>query len=245
MPESVLLRDLPEYARQRVVVFIDGQNLYHRSKKTFGHPLCHPHLLAEKLADGRRLIETRFYTGIHDPRKRPEQHGAMDRRLKAMQSHGVTTITRRLSYVSNWVPRPGQNLPDANEHLGTVQPGELLAMEVGAEKGIDLALGLDLVRYAREGRYDVAVLVSRDRDLHEAAEEVHRIGTEKQEVLVVELVLPVNAEQGPFKHSKPYDGVRWLTRPMFDACIDTTDYSQPLGGTGPSGAPVVPPVGAP
>jgi hypothetical protein len=34
----------------KVLVFIDGQNLYKACRSLFGHPLCHPHLLAQHLA---------------------------------------------------------------------------------------------------------------------------------------------------------------------------------------------------
>jgi hypothetical protein len=37
----------------RVMVFIDGQNLYKSCHELFRHPLCHPHLLAEHLAGPR------------------------------------------------------------------------------------------------------------------------------------------------------------------------------------------------
>ncbi len=115
--------------------------------------------------------------------------------------------------------------------------GSLIAMEVGSEKGIDLAIGLDLVRFAREGQYDVAILVSRDRDLHEAVNEVHAIGTEKREALEVELVMATVGNYGRFNSSPPFDRVRWLTKPVFDSSRDDTDYSASLGGAGPSGTP--------
>lgn len=31
----------------KVLVFVDGQNLYKTCQQLFGHPLCHPHLLAQ------------------------------------------------------------------------------------------------------------------------------------------------------------------------------------------------------
>lgn len=225
MAVELALRDLPEYTKQRVVVFIDGQNLYHTCAEVFHHPLCHPHLLSAQLAAGRRLVETRFYTGIHDPRKYPEYHGRVDRRLKAMQAHGATVVTRRLSYVPKWVPTRRLELPDPRASLGQVRAGELVAAEVGAEKGIDVAVALDLVRYAREGRFDVAVLVSRDRDLHGAVEEVHAIGREKREVLQVEVAFLTPLDRGPFATSPPFNRVNWITRPMFQECIDLTNYT--------------------
>src|SRR5260221_14562942 len=37
----------------KVLVFIDGQNLYKTCRSLFGHSLCHPHLLARHLAGPR------------------------------------------------------------------------------------------------------------------------------------------------------------------------------------------------
>lgn len=141
-----------------------------------------------------------------------------------MQARGVTVITRRISYVPRWIPDRNQALSDPRASLGQTVQGQLVAHEEGFEKGIDLAIGLDLVRYAREGRFDVGVLVSQDRDLHEAVEEVHRIGAEKREVLPVEIARLTDRATGPFHTSPPFDAVQWITRAVFQACIDLTDY---------------------
>ena len=39
----------------RVMVFIDGQNLYKRCEALFGHPLCHPNLLTDPQNGHRRF----------------------------------------------------------------------------------------------------------------------------------------------------------------------------------------------
>jgi hypothetical protein len=56
----------------KVLVFIDGQNLYKSCRSLFGHPLCHPHLLARHLADPRPHVECRFYTGRPNRNPAPE-----------------------------------------------------------------------------------------------------------------------------------------------------------------------------
>lgn len=64
-PDHELIRDLATDEHARVMVFIDGQNLYQTCRKLFGHPLCHPHLLAQHLAGPRTATppSCRFYTG--------------------------------------------------------------------------------------------------------------------------------------------------------------------------------------
>lgn len=58
--------------RSKTVAFVDGQNLFHTARESFGyvHPNYDVKALAEALCrlKGRRLIQTRFYTGITDLR---------------------------------------------------------------------------------------------------------------------------------------------------------------------------------
>lgn len=84
----------------RVIVFIDGQNLYQACRRLFGHPLCHPHLLAEWLAGPRvqHAPYVRFYTGRANPNIRGKAMRVrnLDRRLRTMEKAGVLTILRPL-----------------------------------------------------------------------------------------------------------------------------------------------------
>jgi len=91
----------------RVVLFVDGQNLYHLCRRHFGWPWAHPRRLAEALveADRRRygagshvLMAVRYYTGIHDPNRRPEEHERMARRLDRYREDGVQPIPIPLHY---------------------------------------------------------------------------------------------------------------------------------------------------
>ncbi|XOB41111.1 MAG: NYN domain-containing protein [Candidatus Nealsonbacteria bacterium] len=44
------------------------------------------------------------------------------------------------------------------------------------EKGVDVRLAVEMIRFAREDKYDIAYLVSSDTDLVAAVEEVQLIG---------------------------------------------------------------------
>ena len=77
-----------------------------------------------------------------------------------MRRAGVEVTTRKLRYRIERV-----RLPDGTQHDVPVQ----------REKGIDLRLGLDVVRLARNGKLDVAVVFSQDQDLAEVALEVRDI----------------------------------------------------------------------
>jgi hypothetical protein len=86
----------------KVLVFIDGQNLYKTCRSLFGHPLCHPHLLAQHLAGPRTRVDCRFYTGRPNPNIDPTGARNLDRRLAIMRREGVTVVTRPLRYHWDW-----------------------------------------------------------------------------------------------------------------------------------------------
>jgi uncharacterized LabA/DUF88 family protein len=69
----------------------------------------------------------------------------------------------------------------------------------GREKGVDVRVALDLTRLGTKGLYDVAIIVSEDSDLDEAARDVYALRDEERWI-AVENALP----WAP--HAKP----RWL-----------------------------------
>lgn len=155
----------------RVAVFIDGQNLYHRCKDHFGVPWVHPRRLAEELvrmdqqrygAHSHLLTCVRYYTGIHDPNRRPTEHAKMSRRLAAYSAQGVQVFPIPVKY----------------NHTGRAR-----------EKGVDVRLAIDLVRLARKGLFDVAIIISEDSDLDEAAQDVYGMRDHERWV-AVENALP-------------------------------------------------------
>ena len=150
----------------RVAVFIDGQNLYHQCRRHFGWPWVHPGHLAQALIDEDRekydphshvLSSIRFYTGIHDPNKRPAEHAKMSRRLADYSRQNITVVSLPLKYESSGRAR---------------------------EKGIDVRLAIDMVRLGRKGLFDVSIIVSEDSDLDEAVQEVYSMRDHERWVAV-------------------------------------------------------------
>ena len=64
-----------EPSDKRTIAFIDGQNLFHAAKESFGYnyPNYDPRALAEIACknNGWELTEVRFYTGVPDPGDNP------------------------------------------------------------------------------------------------------------------------------------------------------------------------------
>lgn len=148
----------------RTVVFIDYQNAHataHEQYSDYGTPihesLVDPLLLGERVlkqrAPGGELVEVRVYRGKPDPRKEPTLASFNDQHHSAwVKDPRVTVIRRTLWYPRDWG-----------------QPG---CYEAPREKGIDVALAIDLVRMGYDKSYEVGIVFSRDTDLSPAIEMV-------------------------------------------------------------------------
>ena len=86
-----------------------------------------------------------------------------------------------------------------------------------------MRIALDIVRFALDGLYDVALIFSQDQDLSEAVEDVKRISLLQDRWIQVASAFPVS----PIV-SKPrgINGTDWIKieRATYDACIDPNDY---------------------
>ena len=140
----------------RVIVYVDYQNVYNWARRMFvdnpkdAKPV-EGHIRPEKLGEllvGRRqrpgaLEQVRVYRGRPNPAREPKATRANDRQTDSWQRHDrVKVIRRDLKYRDR----------------------------AASEKGIDVAIGVDMIRLAMEDRMDVAVLFSSDNDLLPAVE---------------------------------------------------------------------------
>jgi hypothetical protein len=146
----------------RTVVFLDYQNAYHRARHTFG--LEHGHsvggqvdpwrlgsLIMHRAPHARDLTQVRVYRGQPDPSRDPRGYAAFERQRAAWQADAgkrVLLLSRPLKYPPDWPRSPGR------------------------EKGIDVALAVDLVSMGIRGQFDVAIVVSTDSDLEPALEAI-------------------------------------------------------------------------
>ena len=200
-----------------VVVLIDYQNIYKDAREAFfaptdSHrrgqfdPLNLGLLLASKRPIGaekveRRLIATRVYSGSPDPRKSPQMHAAHSRQRLAWEKHpSVVAITRPLQYLPGEPPR---------------------------QKGVDVALAVDLVTIWSEAHpqripdCDILVVASTDTDLLPAVEYLQRRGEP-----VVEVASWWAAHFQ--KQIRSSHGRVWshrLTRDDYDHVADPRDYN--------------------
>ena len=186
---------------KRAVAFIDGQNLFRHAMDAFGH--YHPNYDPQKLTNavcrehGWINHGVRFYTGIPSDKHNPKWHGYWSRRLTEMKRAGIVVTSRPLRYGKDGSsPR---------------------------EKGIDLRIGLDVVRMARKGDLDVALIFSQDQDLAEVAQEIRDIAKSENKWLKIVSAYPsgrsATAKYGIYNTD-------WfpIDQTFYDACLDPRDY---------------------
>ena len=198
---------------KRAVSFFDGQNLLYHAKAAFGYsyPNYDPGKLADAVCSARGWANygVRFYTGIPDAGRDPERYRYWQRRFLGMRRRDITVTSRPLRYQ---IERP--TLPD-----GTQQE-RIIARQ---EKGIDLRIGLDVVRMARQGELDVAVIFSQDQDLAEVADEIRHIARVENRWLKIASAYPVSPTASARRGIDKTDWFR-MDRAFYDACLDPQDY---------------------
>lgn len=200
---------------KQAISFIDGQNLFRHAKDAFGHH--HPNYDPLKLtaavcaANGWTVAEVRFYTGVPQADREEMWHGYWMRRLTQMRRAGITVTSRQLHYRVEKI-----TLLDGSEHN----------VPISREKGIDLRLGLDVVRLARNGDFDVAVIFSQDQDFAEVAREIREISQSQERWIKLVSAFP---DGGGTTRSRGINGADWfrMDRTFYNECLDSRDYRLP------------------
>jgi hypothetical protein len=161
------------------------------------------------MAPNRQLVSSHFYIGIPKPQDDATSNLWWTKKLAAMGRTGVQVQTRSLKR---------RELRIRLE--GIVKFDKTVPRLI--EKGIDLKIGLDMVRLALSKAYDVGILFSRDGDLVEAVAEVEAIATHQKRKVQVECAYPVCA--GVISHPIHKTVPREITKAIYDPCIDPTNY---------------------
>ena len=193
----------------RVVVFMDYQNLHGWARRQFqpinvdpavGHvdPLRLAQLLVRRRHRPSVLHGVRIYRGRPAPVHQPAAAAANDRQTAEWERSGLIRVIRRpLRYPRDWPDTPA------------------------SEKGIDVALAIDLVSMGMANRYDVAILFSSDTDLLPAVETVvqRRLGH-------IELATWSGARRLRFPNSQlPW--CHFVNEAEYRTVEDQRDYTKP------------------
>jgi uncharacterized LabA/DUF88 family protein len=150
------------------------------------------------------LQGVRVYRGIPDARKDKVGNAAAQRQIERWKkADGVIVVDRALRYPDGW-----PNCAEKPE-----------------EKGIDVALAIDVVMMAYKNLYDVGIIVSCDTDLRPAIEAVLSSPYRKR----IEVATWSPGHNHGQRLSVPGRNIwcNWLTIEHFNKCADRTDYGDP------------------
>ncbi len=136
-------------ARRRVMIFIDGSNLYHVLKQNTDKRNLDYKKFAEKLCGDRELIRTYYYNIRQESPDNPKLAESQDRFLNALYETDYLEVKLGI-----WKQR-----------------GDTMV-----EKGVDVMIAADLISHAYEDHYDTAILVSGDADFYPALQVVKDTG---------------------------------------------------------------------
>jgi len=125
-----------------------------------------------------------------------------------MKSAGAFVFSRTLRYRNKKF-----TLPDGTKH----------AVLAGEEKGIDVRIAIDVIRMAHKREFDVALVLSQDQDLSEAAKEVRIIAREQDRWLKITSAFPVSPTSNNTRGINSTDWMK-IDRDVYDACLDERDY---------------------
>ena len=134
---------------KRVAIFIDGSNLYHSLEENCKRFDLDFVAFSTKLCNERTLYRTYYYNVLRERDRNPQAYEDQQKFLSALY-----------------------NTPFLEVRLG----GSKVRGDVAIEKGIDIMLATDLLRFAWDDLYDVAILVSGDGDFAYAVQAAKDMG---------------------------------------------------------------------
>ena len=196
----------------KLILFIDAQNFYRGARRAFFSdtaPHCYGQVKPIELGSlicSKQLPQTqtslhqvRVYTGRPDATKDPITYAAHIKQCEAWQKNGVTVIFRTLRYPQDW--------PNSKPQ----------------EKGIDVALAIDFVASAIDGKFDIGVIASTDTDLKPALEYVSKKCAGKCHAQVTAWSSP--RTQSRLGISRGAIWCHWLNNSDYDHIADLTNYN--------------------
>jgi uncharacterized LabA/DUF88 family protein len=202
---------------KRTFAFFDGQNLFYAAKEAFGYsyPNYDPKSLTDSICatKGWTARGIYFYTGVPTATDKPDWNNFWTAKMAVMGTRGIKTFSRALRYRNQTV---------------VLRDGTRTSTLVGQEKGVDVRIALDIVRFALEDKYDVALIFSQDQDLTEAVQDVKKIAVLQNRWINVACAFPVSPT---VPKTRGINGTDWtrIDRSCYDSCIDPNDYRPKKG----------------
>jgi uncharacterized LabA/DUF88 family protein len=125
---------------ERVMIFIDGSNLYHSLKGFFNRADIDIGKLCRKLLDKRRLVRIYYYNAKVGLKEEPERYREQQAFFTSVAAIPYCELRLGRLVYHNWPNSPPY------------------------EKGVDIQLATDMITHSFKNNFDVAVLVAGDND---------------------------------------------------------------------------------
>lgn len=140
---------------ERVTIFIDGSNFYHGLKANNYSTKIDFYKLSKFLTGKqRKLIRTYYYNAAYNQSDDPPEYANQLRYL---------TKLRKTPYLAVKLGRLEKRTTREKTTYYT-------------EKGVDIAIAVDMLKFAYSDSYDTAILITGDGDFVSALEEVQNLG---------------------------------------------------------------------
>ena len=125
---------------ERVMIFIDGSNLYHSLKHFFGRVDIDIGKLCKKLLGKRHLIRIYYYNAKVGFKEEAQRFRDQQKFFASVSSIPYTELRLGRLVYNNWPNSPPY------------------------EKGVDVQLATDMITHSFKNNYDAAILVAGDND---------------------------------------------------------------------------------
>ena len=133
---------------ERVMIFIDGSNLYHSLKKYFNRTDLDLGKFSQKMLEKRRLVRIYYYNAKVGQAQEPERYLEQQKFFNSINSIPYCELRLGRLVYNNW--------PSASPY----------------EKGVDVRLATDMITHSFKNNYDTSILVAGDNDFVSALQAV-------------------------------------------------------------------------
>ncbi len=147
---------------ERVMIFIDGNNLYHSLKHVAGRTNLDFQEFSKRLVKERHLIRVYYYNAPLNREDDDEKYRMQQSFFDSLDS--VPYLTKKFGRLEKRLVK--QTLPD----------GTFFAAPTYVEKGVDTFIVIDMLSHAYKDNYDTAILVSGDEDFAILVETIKDLG---------------------------------------------------------------------
>ncbi len=125
---------------ERVMIFVDGSNLYHSLKNFFRRTDIDIGKFGKKLLDKRRLIRIYYYNAQVGLKQEPVRYRDQQAFFSSISAIPYCELRLGRLVYNNWPNTPPY------------------------EKGVDIQLATDMITHSFKNNYDVAILAASDTD---------------------------------------------------------------------------------